>query len=605
MSLELTPKTSFVKLNHVNLQNTGNSCYNFDSILNRMSIDGIVLVNLNDIISAKWIAHLLMHTATLSSQISSFEPTQWHLISNDDNPVNPDFTVKSLVSKLKEISNRNIEIILYLDVADQINYAYRTKPKDYIFLQFIMNICHLFSSITYEFNKHTSLNLNYFACIQKDGFQLRCVGLKQFILSYITSSVKYISKDFVHNIYLTGIRHKLNTCQMSHHNNTNFLACLASGYKFISMRHLYVLKTDLLPFSHEFNTYATELVGITSHIYNKKAEVIKALKSVKTQAKQFIEKIINVNHSGDNMIIGMNLDMEYDLQIYNGVQSIIDNLKYTPPEKKKSGPGSGLNPFAPIFGGGSNTSMKKDDDESSVTVEFKIVSILDLMADGAEINAPHSLFGSGALQKKSVLTTYIPIHIPNAINSSEFNANTISALNNINIYDKLLNKGIKCKKIIILTGLNLTVDHFKKIVDHLADKKQGNHAGTYEAKYINFDINPYLRCSMAYYNYMIAASNNPLTVKTNANQTIDPFYVKNAALYSRFYNYFNKIRKTVSTTTPATHMTKDESSSTCCTCCKCISRFGVEYHEYKYIPYLDDKVIDFLDTATDIWMPRV
>jgi hypothetical protein len=388
---------------------------------------------------------------------------------------------------------------------------------------------------------------------------------------------------------------------MSHHNNTNFIACLASGYKFISMRHLYVLKTDILPFTHEFNTYSTELVGITNHVYNKKGELVKALKSVKVQAKQFIEKIINVNHSGDNMIIGMNLDMEYDLQIYNGIQNIIDSLKYTPPEKKKSVPHSPLNPFAPIFGGG----KKDNDDESSVTVEFKLVSILDLMTDGAEINAPHSLFGSGAIQKKSVLVTYIPIHIPDTI-KGEFNVNSIPALNNINLYDKLLNKGIKCKKIIVLTGINLSIEHFKKIVAYLGDKKQDTKSGTYEAKYIHFDINPYLRCSMAYYNYMIASSNNPLTVKTDAVQITEPFYIKNAAMYSRFYNYFNKIRNGTSTTIKsATHTTKEQSIGNCCTCCKCISRLGVEYHEYKYIPYLDDKVIDFLDTATDIWIPRV
>jgi hypothetical protein len=63
-----------------------------------------------------------------------------------------------------------------------------------------------------------------------------------------------------------------------------------------------------------------------------------------------LEKIIDVNSSSSNIIIGMNLDMEFDLQIYKGVKYILENLKYNPPavaEKKK--PSQPLNPFASIF----------------------------------------------------------------------------------------------------------------------------------------------------------------------------------------------------------------------------------------------------------------
>lgn len=615
------PKTTHVTLNNATMQNVGHCCYNFDNIINRVNIDGIMLVNLNDIISAKWMSTLLKNKEV--SPLTPIQNPEWHLISSSEDG-NPDFNVHIVASKLKEISNRNIELILYLDVSDQINHAYRTKPNDYLFLQFVINIGHLFAAVTAAFNKNITqqLSFSYITCIQKDGFQLRCASLKPFILSFITSSVKYISKDFAKNIYLTGLKHQLNSKQMSHHANSNIIACLTSNYKFISMRHLYVLKTDKLPLNHEFNTYKSEGIILTKHIQTKKKEIIAAIKNVKAQAKQHIEKIVDINSSGGNIIIGMNLDMEYDSQIYNGMQYILENLKYTPPSTEKKKPPHQLNPFANIFNNtgpsASASPLKKiDDDDTGVTVEFKLISILDLMADGAEINGPNSLFGLPNTQQKSVYLSYIPItHIDTKQSA------IIELANKINVFDEIISKGtnklvsgtkaVKTKKIFVLTGINLTFDYFKKIIACICDKKQGTNYTPFESKYINFNINPYLRCCMAYYTYM--ASVNNITLTTTSTGIAEPFYISNAKTYSRFYKYFASIRnknnntintelQTVCDTTAV--KTNLNAKDNCCTCCKCLSRFGTEYHEYKYIPYLDDKIIEFLENTNDIWIPRI
>lgn len=613
LSSSASNTTNYIKLNNATLQGVGHCYYNFDNIANRVNIDGIMLINLNDIISAKWMNVFLKNSNKLSPS-SPIQSPEWHIISPDkDN--NPDFNIESVASKLKEISNLNIELILYLDVSDQINYAYRKKTSESMFLQFVMNIGHIFAGVTYEFNKHlqskqqqSQLSFSYITCIQKDGFQLRSTGLKSFIQSYITSSVNYIGKDFAKNIYLTGLKHQIYCKNMAHHNNSNIIACLANKYKFISMRHLYVLKTNKLPLNTEFNTYNPEVIVLTKHIQDKKKELIKSIKDVKSQAKQMLEKIIDVNGSSSNIIIGMNLDMEFDLQIYNGVQYILENLKYNPPSAEKKKPPQPFNPFAPMFNGNSAsaTPVKKiEDDDSGVTVEFKLISILDLMSNGADISAPNSAFGSqmiGGSQKKSVRVTYIPVNI----NSSLTNINMENIVKDIDIFDNLISKGVKGKKIFVLTGTKFSFDDFKKIIGYISDKKKsGSNYTPFESKYINFEINPYLRCSMAYYNYMTVA-NSIILSKTGV---VDPFYIRNAKHYARFYKYFTRVRSNTVCNDRNTCVDLIEKhkmdSANCCTCCKCLSRFGTDYHEYKYIPYLDDKIIDVLDSTNDIWIPRI
>jgi hypothetical protein len=493
MLSSLTSNTNYIKLNNATLQGVGHCCYNFDNIANRVNIDGIMLINLNDIISAKWMSSFLKNDKKNNlSPTSPIQSPEWYIISPDED-TNPDFNIESVASKLKEISNRNIELILYLDVSDQINHAYRTNPNDYLFLQLVMNIGHIFAGVTYDFNKHLQskqlhqLSFSYITCIQKDGFQLRSTGLKPFILSFITSTVNYIGKNFDKNIYLTGLKHQINCKNMAHHNNSNIIACLANKYKFISMRHLYVLKTDKLPLNTEFYSYKPEVTALTKHIQDKKKELITAIKDVKSQAKQRLEKIIDINGSSSNIIIGMNLDMEFDLQIYKGVQYILENLKYNPPVAEKKKTAQPLNPFAPMFSGSSASASpvkKIEDDDNGVTVEFKLISIMDLMANGADITAPNSVFGSqGGSLKKSVCVTYIPVNIPDSGTESLTNTHMQNIVKDIDIFDNVISKNVTGKKIFVLTGTNLSFEGFKKIIGYISDKKQqGSNYKPFESK---------------------------------------------------------------------------------------------------------------------------
>lgn len=639
MALSLVSTSiDYIKLNNASLQNVGHCCYNFDSITKRNNIDGIMLINLNDIISAKWVGSFLKRSPF---HLGPIHP-EWHIISSDEyGKTNPDFNIQTVVSKLKEISDRNIELILYLDISDQINHTFRTSPTEYIFSQFIINIGYIFTGIVYEFNKYLTqsqyqsqlglapLSFSYIACMQKDGFQLRDTGLKPFIISYIMSSVNYISKNFTSNIYLTGLKHQISCKNMAHHTNSNILACLANNYKFISMRHLYILKTDKLPLNTDSYTYKSEVTILMKYINDKKNELIDVIKSVKSQAKQTIEKIINVNDTASNIIIGINLDMVFDLQIYDGIKYILDNLKYNPPptERKKTTPS--LNPFAPIFNGAdnshtttansentsSNTINKIEDDGSGVTVEFKLINILDLMSNGSIISDTpniNSLFGTNAgAQKKSVCVSYIPVNIPDSELVTNIQSNSQSNLlqnivKDIDMFVSVISKSKlqNSKKLFVLVGNNLTFDYFKKIITYIADQKQIHQCSNYksfESKYINFEINPYLRCCLGYYNYMTIANN--ITLTTSILGASESYYIKNAKHYACFYKYFNRIRGNINVS--AHTNTNTNTNTNCCTCCKCLSRFGTEYHEYKYIPYLGDDAITLLESSTDIWIPRI
>lgn len=626
-------QSPYIKLNTASLQNVGNGCYNFENIINRVNIDGVMLININDIISAEWLSNFLKNRLL---DLTNCEQTpEWYIIS-DKEPSNttPELKIEVVAKKLKELSKRNIELILYIDVADQINYAYRTKPKDHVYLQFVINVGHVFAGVTNAFNKYlspeTPLQFSYFACMQKDGFQLQGTGLKPFVLSYITSTVKYISKDFAKNIYLSGIKNEFIHKNMSHHRNSDIIACMANNYKFISLFDIHLIyelnQNDKdMRVTKEFDSYKSEIKCMLQHIHDKKKEIITAIKDVKSNAKSTIELVIGVNNSASNILIGMDLDPDFDLQIYNGIQSILNKLQYigTPEKKKTNTP---LNPFAPMFNGNNTASAtpnKIEDDETGVTVEFKIVSILDLMASGMDTHAPNSIFGSSPASKKSVCVSYIPVNIHGgSVSPSNINGYTKSIASKINIYNNVISNETTskaAKHIYVLTGINLTHEVFKKIVDCISDKQNtANTHKRFESKYINFDINPYLRCNMAYYNYMAMA--NTITLgSVIKNGTIDnkssdePFYIRNARLYTRFHKYFTGIRGIVLRKEyfANKHLEKrasqcsEKSESECCKCCKCMTRKGVEYHDYKYIPYLEDKVIAILEKTDDLWIPRI
>lgn len=620
-------QTSYIKLNTASLQNVGNGCYNFDNIINRVNIDGVMLVNLNDIISAEWLSNFLKNRRL--DLPNSEQTPEWYIIS-DTEPSNatPELKVEVVAKKLKELSKRNIELILYIDIADQINYAYRTKPKDHVYLQFVINTGHLFMGVTNAFNKYleseTPLQFSYFACMQKDGFQLQGTGLKPFIMSYITSTVKYISKDFAKNIYLSGIKNEFIHKNMSHHRNSDLIACIANNYKFISLFDIHLIyelsqHDKDIRVTKEFDSYKSEIKCMLQHIHDKKKEIITAIKDVKSNAKSTIEMIVGVNNTTSNILIGMNLDPEFDLQIYNGIQGILNKLQYnsTPEKKKTTTP---LNPFAPMFNGNNTASAasnKIEDDETGVSVEFKIVSILDLMTSGMDTHVPNSIFGGSP--STQICVSYIPVNIPTgsapSLNINRYIKNIASK---IDIYNNVISneKTIKAAKYIyVLTGINLTHEVFKKIVECISNKPNTEPGyKRFESKYINFDINPYLRCNMAYYNYM--AMVNTITLNNaseNANPDQDPFYIRNARLYARFHKYFTGIRGIVlrkeyfanKKLEKMTSQCSEKSELECCKCCKCMSRFGTEYHEYKYIPYLEDKVITLLEKTDDIWIPRV
>lgn len=659
-------QSPYIKLNTASLQNVGNGCYNFDNIINRVNIDGVMLVNLNDIISAEWLSNFLKNRRL---DLTNNEQTpDWYIISDTvgckrildpnatskvslshssllrkesyDNlrlggtePSNttPELKIEVVAKKLKELSKRNIELILYIDVADQINYAYRTKPKEHVYLQFVINTGHVFAGVTNAFNKYlapeTPLQFSYFACMQKDGFQLQGTGLKSFILSYITSTVKYISKDFAKNIYLSGIKNEFIYKNMSHHRNSDLIGCMANNYKFISLYDIHLIyelnqHDKDMRVTKEFDSYKSEIKCMLQHIHDKKKEIITAIKDVKSNAKNTIEKIVGVNNSASNILIGMNLDPEFDLQIYNGIQSILNKLQYiVTPEKKKTN--TPLNPFAPMFNGNNTASAvptKIEDDETGVTVEFKIVSILDLMASGMDTHAPNSIFGgTGSAQKKSVCVSYIPVNIPGGSASpANINGYIKSIGSKIDIYNNVISNETSSKAvkyIYVVTGINLTHEVFKKLVDCISNKPNtvSGHK-RFESKYINFDINPYLRCNMAYYNYMNMANTITLNnVSENATPAQEPFYIRNSRLYARFHKYFTGIRGIVlrkeyfanKNLEKVASQCSEKSESECCKCCKCMSRFGTEYHEYKYIPYLEDKVIAILEKTDDLWIPRV
>jgi hypothetical protein len=93
-----------------------------------------MLINLNDIISAKWMGTFLKDRTL--TPLSPIQKPEWHLITSSEDG-ETEFSLQGVASKLKEISNKNIELILYLDVSDQINHAYRTMPNEYLFLQSI------------------------------------------------------------------------------------------------------------------------------------------------------------------------------------------------------------------------------------------------------------------------------------------------------------------------------------------------------------------------------------------------------------------------------------------------------------------------------------
>ena len=576
-----------LKLNELNILHTGQCMFNFDNMVHMDHVNGVFILNMNDIISLNWI-----YDSLIKPNISEL---QFY------NPLNK-LNVPALCAKLSKLQQNYIPVICYLDVSEQVNNIL-LKPKKGILPQNIANIKARLNTLVNIINANLLLNgsnnskdniYSYFITYQKDGFDLRWYGTKIFINSFIMSTIKYINRDFYACQYLAGITYSHNFKAIIQNRNTNLIACLANGYRFIDIIE-FIANTADVP-SLYANKYLAENEQYLKNIYETKKQYIDCLKDNQQNIKKQLEKIINSDTPIN--IIGMNLDTIFDNHIMEGIKETIAGLTH-PASASASASASTI-----LHGG--NSEIKKSTDSCSLTStdfgnEFKIISFIDMLKPESFLSGLTSAsktftLGSENKDNRPKVAHYMPFVSDEPEVMATYIKNMIIEPGKTNI--------------IIIYGLTVTLETIKTIVAGLCNRLDDGTKIT--SKYINFDINPYIRCLLGYSSYFIKfyAESKGLDIKKSCKME-DMILTKRLRLWARFYNYIGTVRHIE----PIKHgIVVNSANNTncpentpheCCKCCKCLSLSGTEYYEIKYLPYLTNATLNYIEINNDIWIPRV
>ena len=242
---------SIPEVNLIRASNISQCLFDFANIMTRQTIDGVVIINLNDIYS-----------------IIDDVATQGQFL-------------KEIISK---ILSSELAIIIYLDARELYNkwhvaMAMNEEPEEKILLEFAK----YYKTILTDIYTHAELRakqVNTLISFRYDAMHITGFDFKKFIMSCVHSTVKYIAKPFESQFWLIGQQSPIDYAHISA--NTNFMAMITHDFQFVSLADVIskgslvfskqpVMAPDLtLPYMREY------LVTKTLMISNR-AECIKRM----------------------------------------------------------------------------------------------------------------------------------------------------------------------------------------------------------------------------------------------------------------------------------------------------------------------------------------
>ena len=633
---------------HMFIPGKGCCFVSIQNFMQQSAYNGLFIINLADIIPPSIISKLLVANdiSRLSEQICGLAVEWYDKLQK---------IINWCLTTTPNFNKNNYEIVFVFDISSSVsdwivkigytpNKIFNTPSltvhhQDLLsdkLLQILSNtLSELFteiftcSSTDSNANKYPFTKMNFIITYMNDELTIINKGCLEMLLGMITLSPnKYISTYFYYNIYYIGLPPNLDIPLMANENQ-GFIFCSINRSKFINLAMIYS-NDDKITYlgdpdiNANIQDYISHLAGHNSKLYQNLFE--KNDKLAKALANAI--PMENIRHKS-LIVIGCNLDTEFDKQILAGLKEVVGSIDFTGlgaksgnnkittgqninktnqqqnQDAKKTGDdccGSSDNPngltmsiILPV--------VNSADTKNNIGSNFTSRQLNDIMTGLLNGN----MFSDGPKTGTSLLpSATVGKIIQNRIctlglkltNSADGQLSFTQPWITIPGIEKIKEYGsAPDNKIIILCSSKLTHQFFQDFIGQITTTP--GFTKKISANFIDFNINPSLRRCLSYNNYRCLAQANYGDLGGQMAIGTDNTLIKNTKLWRRFNQYISAINPI----TDATTQFKNSSpSSNCCQCCSCISRNGVGYVKFGHIPYIPKTILD--EIKDDSWLPR-
>lgn len=639
-------------LTHLFIPNKGNVFINLNNLAQQQHYNGLFLCNLGDIIPVNFIEKLL---ATCNNR--TCETMSYFIQQNIRNMITNEIAIQQWHQKIQKViqwTNNSSQLFDKTNYSTIFIYDISHATQSWIFkskfvnnnntwiLKYILTCLNMLFTCIYEsIEQHVPESINLYISYMKDELSLNNRGSLDFIYGLVTATPgKYISNYFNTNIYYVGALPNLEK-QINNHINTGFVYCYLTGTKYISLND--IIAEPSIGKSFEITWHGDMQTGQCINDYSKELNkhnilVYQNLFEKNSQLKTaLMDAISSSNIRPKNLlIIGCNLDVEFDKGIISGLKETIGATDFTSLGTKHSAQNvSKHKPTLQDFINYSkntngtpkscNPSSGSCDDETSITTTMSVImphiyipagdsngnnsqshsstQLNEIMRDLLSGMVTSKLTGNPKSPK--VIQNRICTIGINLIKSFDGTISTNQPFDTITGIEKIKEYGEDpTNKIIILCSPRMTHEFFTGFIKQIT--RTPGYPNRISANFIDFDINPSLRKCLAYHNYRIMRN---LYISSFSN---DVPITQICKLSKKFNNYLNSIEsyesvaavesvEKLKNNSLGSHEANNDTPE-CCACCSCLSRNGIGYIKFGNIPYIP---LDKLKLITDdSWLPR-
>lgn len=580
MTTQTTTLTvSIPEVNLIRASNISQCLFDFTNIMTRQTIDGVVIINMNDIFA-------IVDGVNTRGQF-----------------------LKEIIGK---ISNSDLAVIIYLDAREIYNkwrlaMAQQAEPEEKILLEFTKHYNALFKDI-YIHAGLQAKQVNSIISFRYDAMHITGFDFKKFIMSCVHSTVKYIAKQFESQFWLIGQQSPIDYTHISA--NTNFMAIVTHDFRFVSLAD--VISKGSLAFSKQSGMvpdltepYMREYLVTKTVMASNRAECIKRMTMNRHKLRDQYTQIIETADPASHQVVFLNLDPEFDSNLLTPIKDIWSSHPYvkTKPNKKsemaKSSGADQLESLINMLGMAAAASNCEDNCTGKPNSRGNNGTVTaDIIITTTNPESLASLFGgSGGIRPSSHVQT---VKTKNVINYTElpvlkfgkspFQPSKLSGLNNLVFSANGSEKG----SINVIIGQNITWANFQQMVEYIIENPK--YPNNITAKYVDFKINPLIRTNLGMMKYATEYFNLNQLGKSMNHDACHKLYIKFIQWAEWVKKTSNQVDPEQTTINPATHVS--------CTCCKCISKKGMARYEVGNLPYVDSTVQTIIQETPTFWMPR-
>lgn len=591
------------------------------------AFNGLFIINLADIIPTSIFSKLLASTTPDKStrvieQITSLAG-EW----NDKLQQ----IIKWSLSSTPNFNKSNYGLVFIFDISQAVNdwiakIGYTSHQGTNKLIQYLSNkLTELFTKI-FSYSEHQDYPLKYMNIIvnyMNDELGWINKGCLELLYGMITLSPgKYVSSQFYTNLYYIGLPPNLEKC-ISSLENKGFIFSSITGAKFINLAMIYTSCADITYMGDiDINSNIQDYNWHLSNKHNSK--IYQTLFEKNDTLKKLLLSAMPTHNirAKSLVIIGCNLDAEFDKQILTGLKEVVGAIDFTglsaahkPLDKSKNGKPD-LKPSQDKKTG--DECCPGPSDTSSITMSIILpilnnsgpnvktgqdnaaVNLNDMMRGLLAGQIPSNNLTTCKLIQNRVCTLGVKI-ITTAAGQLSFSQpwHTIPGIEKIKEYGQQPDN-----KIIIICSSRLNHSFFQEFIGQIT--KTPGYTKNISANFIDFNINPSLRSCLSYNNYRAQVQINygHMNIGQSGGST-DNILIKNSKLWVKFAKHISVINPNFDSHPFETEIPSNispKNTTDCCQCCGCLSRNGVSYVKFGHLPYIPKTILD--EIKDDSWIPR-